>query len=132
MTNTMLPGEAVIKTDAVGRMQTTAERRERLLDEFGRSGLSGTKFAALAGIKYSTFATWAARRRQRGPAKKTPGKPADPVRWLEAVVEQAKNPGGQPLAVLLVELPGGARVAVNDVQQVTLVAALLRTLARPC
>ena len=124
MTNTMSPGESVIKRDAVGRVRVTAERREHLLDEFGRSGLSGAKFAALAGIKYSTFATWAARRRQRGPAKKAPGKPADPVRWLEAVVEQAQNPGGQPPSALLVELPGGARASVKQVSVLTIYTPL--------
>jgi transposase len=56
----------MLKTDEAGRVQTPVERRERLLDEFDRSGLSGAKFAALAGIKYSTFATWAARRRMKG------------------------------------------------------------------
>jgi len=37
--------ETVIKTDGVGRMRTSAVRRESLLDEFERSGMSGTKFA---------------------------------------------------------------------------------------
>jgi hypothetical protein len=127
----MATGGAVIKTDAVGRVQTAAERRERLLDEFELSGLSGAKFAALAGIKYSTFATWAARRRH-GTSKRVPAKAADPVRWLEAVVEQAQNPGGKPPRALMVELPGGGRVTVNEEPQMVLLAALLRTLARPC
>ena len=48
-------------------MKTSKARRERLLNEFERSGLPGLKFAELAGIKYQTFATWAQkRRRQRG------------------------------------------------------------------
>jgi transposase len=59
--------EAILKTDVLGRVRTSRERREHLLDEFERSGLSGQKFAALVGIKYPTFATWAQkRRRQRG------------------------------------------------------------------
>jgi len=47
MTNTTEAVEAVIKTDVLGRMKTSAGRRESLLDEFERSGLSGAKFAAL-------------------------------------------------------------------------------------
>ena len=46
-------------------MKTTAARREQLLDEYELSGLSGTKFAAMAGVKYQTFALWAQRRRQQ-------------------------------------------------------------------
>ena len=58
MTNRQSSSEAVIKTDEAGRVRTPAARREGLLEEFDRSGLSGPKFAALAGIKYQTFATW--------------------------------------------------------------------------
>ena len=32
--------ETIIKTDVLGRIKTPAERREQLLDEFERSGLS--------------------------------------------------------------------------------------------
>jgi hypothetical protein len=60
-----IPGsEAIITTDVLGRVKTPAARREQLLDEFERSGLSGSKFAELAGIKYSTFATWGQKRRR--------------------------------------------------------------------
>jgi len=56
--NTTSADETILKTDVLGRVRTPRERREHLLDEFERSGLSGKKFAALAGIKYPTFATW--------------------------------------------------------------------------
>ena len=46
MTDTTQAVEPVIKTDVLGRMKTPAGRRETLLDEFERSGLSGKKFAA--------------------------------------------------------------------------------------
>jgi len=132
MTNTMLTEEAVIKTDVMGRVRTSRERREQLLDEFERSGLSGQKFAALAGIKYPTFATWAQkRRRARGayPAK-VPARRTDPVKWLEAVVEAARPAGGKNSLVL--ELPGGAKAEINDLQQAAWAAELLRALAKPC
>jgi DNA-binding transcriptional regulator/RsmH inhibitor MraZ len=54
---TSLIGEAeVLKTDTRGRVRVPAERREALLDEFEKSGMSGAKFARLAGIHYATFA----------------------------------------------------------------------------
>src|SRR5579883_2662443 len=135
MTPTTQAAEEIIKTDVLGRMRTSEARRERLLDEFERSGLTGQKFAELVGIKYQTFATWAQkRRRQRGaygavnPSAQSP----DKVRWLEAVVEQAQNSGVQNPTALVLELPGGAQVHLSEVKQVPLAAALVRALAQPC
>jgi DNA-binding transcriptional regulator YiaG len=94
MTNMIEAGEAeILKTDKLRRVKTPAARRESLLDEFERSGLSGQEFATLAGIKYQTFATWVQKRRcQKTGAGRV--KPGDPVRWLETVVEAAQNSGG--------------------------------------
>jgi len=39
--------QPLIKTDVMGRLRTPRERREKLLDEFERSGLSGGEFAAM-------------------------------------------------------------------------------------
>jgi hypothetical protein len=50
--------EKLMSSDARGRVLVPKERREALLDEFERSGLSGVKFAQLAGVKYPTFAYW--------------------------------------------------------------------------
>jgi hypothetical protein len=131
--NTTSAEETILKTDVLGRVKTPAARREQLLDEFERSGLTGQKFAEVVGIKYQTFATWAQkRRRQRGvyPAVKRPKQ----LRWLEAVVEPnrglASNCGDKSSLVL--ELAGGAKVEIKDVQQAALAAALLRALATPC
>ena|ERR1700722_1268004 len=131
MTNTTPADEVVLKQDVLGRVKTPASRREQLLDEFERSGLPGLKFAELAGIKYPTFATWAQkRRRQRGayPAVKAPKQ----LRWLEAVVEQAQEAGGKNPLALVLELPGGARVQINDSKQAALAAVLMRALQPPC
>jgi len=119
--------EAILKTDVLGRVKTPKERREQLLDEFEKSGLTGQKFAALVGIKYQTFATWAQKRRRARnayPAVKQPKQ----LRWLEAVVEQ--NSGDKRPLVL--ELPGGAKVQINNVKEAVLAAALLRALEKPC
>jgi hypothetical protein len=127
--------ETVIKTDGLGRIRTSAVRRENLLDEFERSGVSGTKFAALAGIKYQTFAGWVQRRqRQRGVASKPAAVPVSSasVKWLEAVVEQAQDLGGPGSKVLVLQLPGGARVEISDLKQAALAGALVRALAPSC
>jgi len=86
MTSLTKPDEiSIIKTDEVGRRQTPAARRERLLDKFDRSGLSAARFAAVTGFKYSTFAAWLHRQRKQPTAAKVPAKSADPVRWVEVV-----------------------------------------------
>ena len=53
----------ILKSDAGGRMLVPVERQVNLAREFGRSGLSGPRFAAMAGLKYQTFAMW---RRKHG------------------------------------------------------------------
>jgi hypothetical protein len=127
--NTTSAEETILKTDVLGRVKTPKERREQLLDEFEKSGLTGQKFAALVGIKYQTFATWAQkRRRARGayPAVKGPKQ----LRWLEAVVDQ--NIGDKNPLPLMLELAGGVKVPITDARQAALAAALLRALATPC
>jgi len=134
MTATIPSSEEIIKTDTRGRVQTPSARREGLLDEFERSGLSAVKFAALVGIKYQTFANWAQkRRRQRAVSGPASGGHAtgDPVRWLEAVVQQAQGSTHQSGAALKLLLPGGGSVEIGDSKQVALAAALLHALERP-
>jgi len=119
----------VLKTDTRGRGRVPAERREKLLDEFERSGLSGVKFAALVGIKYATFAVWVQKRRKaRGPqngevaAPQAPGvEGSHPIRLFEALSDLG---GG-----LTIDLPGGARLRVDGLEQLRLAAELLRLLA---
>jgi len=74
--------QKLLSTDERGRVRVPPERREALLDEFERSGMSGAKFARMAGVQYPTFAVWVSKRRVR----------ADhvterPVAFMEAVVE---------------------------------------------
>jgi DNA-binding transcriptional regulator/RsmH inhibitor MraZ len=129
---TTLPAEngTILKVDAKGRVQMPPERREQLLDEFEKSGLSGAKFAALSGIKYQTFAAWAARRRaQRGLPSPVANKKVNPVRWLEAVVSEAATaPAARALAPVKVSLSTGVWLEFCQVGQVSLVAALIRAL----
>ncbi len=124
--------EKLMSSDARGRVFIPKERREALLDEFERSGLSGVKFAQLAGVKYPTFAYWVKRRREARQAEVLgTGSPVN-VRvgggFVEAVLDRtAPNVilGG---AGLVIELPGGARAQVHSPLQLQMVAELLRLL----
>lgn len=112
-------------------MRTSAARREQLLAEFERSGLSGPKFSELAGIKYQTFATWVQRRqRQLGAASKVPVSTTESVKWLEAVMASASPAGGG--AALVLALPGGVHVEVADERQAVLAGILVRALTKSC
>jgi hypothetical protein len=45
---------------------------------------------------------------------------------------EAKQTGCESPLALVLELPGGAKVQINDAKQAALAAALLRALAKPC
>ena len=51
MTDTTTTAEMLVQ-DTLGRVRTPREKRERILDEYERSGMSGAAFAALVGVKY--------------------------------------------------------------------------------
>lgn len=115
----------LIKTDGLGRMRRTREQRERILDEFERSGVSGARFAGLCGVKYQTFCFWVQKRRQERARSSEPER-SKTVQWLEAQLQPGSGAG------LVVHLPGGARVEIADPQHVNLAAALVRALEKPC
>ena len=126
--NTTPTDEMILRTDVLGRVRTPWERREQLLDEFERSGMSGQKFAELTGIKYPTFAIWAQKRRRQRGAYATAAVPVqvpDQVRWLEAVVTGTQNLGGKNQLPVVLQLPGGARLEISDAKQIALAATLL-------
>ena len=121
--------EQILKVDKAGRVWTPRKQREAALDEFERSGMPASKFADRIGVKYSAFATWAhQRRKERGggdAVQERRGEPAA-LKWVEAVPED-----GRPSAatrVLVVHLPGGARMEIADGAQVAIAAGLLRVL----
>jgi hypothetical protein len=121
--------EQILKVDTVGRVWTPREQREAALDEFERSGMPASKFAERIGVKYSTFATWAHQRRKaRGcgdAVQEQRGGPAA-LKWVEAVPEDGKP--SSAARVLVVHLPGGARMEIADGPQVAIAAGLLRAL----
>ncbi|MGB9408091.1 MAG: hypothetical protein WCA89_11185 [Terracidiphilus sp.] len=125
------PEAVLMKTDCLGRVKHTAEQREKILDEFERGGLSGASYAALVGVKYQTFATWAQARKRGRPTypKRRPRAQNGQVKWLEAVVPPPASVGSTGL---LLHLPGGVRVELASHEQVALAAALVRALDKPC
>ena len=132
MTCTTGMADGIIKQDARGRMRTSLERRTALLAEFDRSAMTGRKFAAWAGIKYSTFANWLGARRKAAttsPAKNEVENGGG-TRWLEAVVGPSKTtePVESGRAALIVHGPGGLRLELSDAGQIQLAARLLREL----
>jgi transposase-like protein len=115
-------GQLPVALDTKGRVRVTPEQRQVILAELARSGASIPKFAQRTGLKYSTLAAWVARARR---AKRV-ARPA-PLRLVEAVVTPAAT-----ATLLMVELPGGAHLELRAISQVSLVAALVRALEKPC
>jgi hypothetical protein len=113
-------------------VKTPAARREAILDEFERSGMSGAAFAGYIGMKCQTLASWVQRRR-RGRRASASGEasPGDaPVRWVEVLPGGDRPAGGAPLVVRL----GEARMEVADRAGAALAAEILARLpgARGC
>lgn len=135
----------VLKTDVLGRVKTGAQQREAMLDEFERSGLSGTKFAAVAGVNYQTFASWVQKRRRatgayrpeakrssQGKSAKQAATTVPALGWVEAVVEEAKHEASASMPeVLRLELPSGASLHIASEAQAVLAARLLKALGHP-
>ena len=111
---------AILKVDARGRVQITFERREALLDEFDRSGMSGAAFAKHYGIKYSTFAYWIQVRRR----SQHPPEPSGNHRFLVVAADAANRANG-----LTVELPHGVTLSITTPEEARLAAILIEALS---
>ena len=127
--------QRILKSDALGRVSTSREQREVLLDEFERSGLKGTQFARTAGVKYATFASWIQKRRHTRGEYESRDR-SDALRLVEAVVAaEPAVPSKSEAALeqaLEVLLPGGAKMLIAGVHQVAVAAKLIQALARSC
>lgn len=124
-------GSEIVKTSKAGHILTSRQRREELLAEFDKSGLSAAKYAELVGIKYPTFMYWLQQRRlkQAAPSStlQTSTRSSTGL-WLEAVIEKAQAGGalGTVAKPLLIRLPSGAALEISDASHIQLGAALLR------
>jgi transposase len=136
-TSTTQGEEQLLKVDCLGRVHTSGEQREAILEEFDRSGLPATRFAKLHGIKYQTFASWIQKRR-RGqgdyPAKKKAqaqvAAHGEATFTLAEVLLQSDSP--QPATAsenpILIHLPCGVRIELNHGDQLPLLVELLNIL----
>ena len=121
----------ILSQDARGRVLVSRERRESLLEEYDRSGMSGVKFAQYVGIKYSTLASWLQSRRRHRQKEKSlikAGAGTEPGKsngaWIEAVVENASGPR-VPAGALRIYFAGGAYCQISSAGEAALVAELL-------
>jgi hypothetical protein len=122
MTSDSTEGE-IVKADTLGRVKVSAARREAILDEFEKSGMSGALFAKTIGVKYPTFATWVQKRHQER-QENVENAPGHALRLVEAVVTEAASEGSP----VVIELPGGARVMLTSPGQIELLCRLLSRL----
>ena len=116
----------IIKVDANGRLQIPRERRDALLAEFDRSGMTGAAFARHYGIKYTTFAHWIRSRREqknKGQHSKSPS-----TRSQFLMIEAAAGTGSVNNGALQVELPNGCRLSLRSRQEAKLAASLINAL----
>ena len=121
-------GELVVKQDARGRVRHSKERREALLCEFDRSGMSGASFARLSGIRYTTFAGWIKSRKRKVERERLAvgtGKVRSPIRLLEAMVEPGTHHPGEEVKGLRIELPGGSGMRIESPVQMQMAAELV-------
>ena len=119
-------GDGLLKSDTVGRVRVSRERREQLLREFANSGISVRRFAQLAGVNPVTFYSWVQKERARRPALVDDG---SPVSFMEAVLDCSPKMGAGSEAPLVVYLCGGARAEVAGSQGIPLLAQLLLELS---
>jgi transposase-like protein len=120
----------ILSQDARGRVLVTPERRESLLEEYDRSGMSGVRIAKYVGIKYTTLAYWLKRRRSlREREKLRPEAGKEPARsngtWIEAVVEKNGSPARAPVGALRIYFAAGAYCQISTTAEAALAAELL-------
>ena len=65
-TASLLSAGEILKQDSLGRVRTPLTKKQEVLAAFDGSGMSAARFAAMAGINYSTFSSWVKERNQRG------------------------------------------------------------------
>src|SRR5213075_967075 len=115
--STSLPSTTVegvlVQTDSKGRLRVSKEQRKAVLAKFEQSGMSGAKFAALAGIKYSTFAGWV--QRYRRPKRRVA---SNGMRFIEAVIGTNPSNGPESKTGLVLHLPGSVRAELFSVAEV--------------
>jgi len=128
MTDTTLveTGGQLLVQDARGRVRTPREKREQILDEYERSGMTGAAFAAMVGVKYPTLASWVQQRRKHGAgaSEAVPGA----VRWVEAVAEPESMGAAAAGRGMRVQIGTSVWLEVTDGQQAGWAGEMLRAM----
>jgi transposase-like protein len=121
----MESGSEILKVDEVGRVRTPPEKREAMLAEYERSGMTGAQFARFVGVRYSRLMYWLQKRRKEGgQGEERANSRKDPARWLEARVEGDVSRSEK----LVVEMGDGIRMLVSNRTQAELAGEVLRAL----
>jgi transposase-like protein len=121
----MESGSEILKVDEVGRVRTPPEKREAMLAEYERSGMTGAQFARFVGVRYSTLMYWLQKhRKQAGQSEEGASSRNDHPGWLEARVEGEVARSEK----LVVEMGGGIRMLVSNRAQAALAGEVLRTM----
>ena len=127
----------ILSQDARGRVLIPRQRRELLLEEYDRSGMSGVRFAKYVGIRYTTLAYWLkrqkaasrSRHREREKLLMKAGRDTEPASsngtWIEAVVDKNGSAIRAPARALRIDFAGGAYCQISSVAEVALAAELL-------
>jgi transposase-like protein len=120
-TTTKIEPMTALPVDSRGRVRTPPEHRNKMMDLFEQSGLTGAAFAQLHGIRYTTFSHWRrVRRREREESNEEQS-----LTFREVDIHPSTSRSGDGL---LLELPQGVRVRLESPHQIPLVAALTHQL----
>ena len=95
--------DSILRAITLARVRTPAAKREQILAEFERSGLSGARFARLHGINDQTLMAWTRKERvSTSPGVPVAGSTVDPVGGIFAECwtgeGAADEPGRQAVA----------------------------------
>ena len=112
------------RPDRLGRVRTPRKRREELLAEYDRSGLSQAAFARRAGVRYPTFAHWVQERRRDDGTVAEGSAAASSPRFVELRLPGAPS---MPPSELSATMPDG--VVLRGAEPSAL-AALVRALRK--
>ena len=120
------PGSEILKVDEVGRVRRPPEKREAMLAEYERSGMTGAQFARFVGVRYSTLMYWLQKRRKGvGQGEETARARNDHPRWLEGRVEGEVSKSREKVVV---EMGGGIRMLIGNRRQAALAGEVLRAM----
>ena len=126
----------ILPSDKRGRVRVPVDQREALLAEFDRSGMNAARFAKWAGMKYPTLTHWLQERRRKqaetNPKIEAAAIPTPALQWVEAKIEASASAPKPESGLLLIHLPGGARIEVSTPAQAVLASEILKGMGKRC